>query len=106
MVVQISPRELKARLDAGERPTLLDVRESWELEIATLPDVVHIPMGELARRVPELQTDGEIIVLCRSGGRSLLAARFLAARGFERVANLDGGILAWSRDVDATIAQY
>jgi sulfur-carrier protein adenylyltransferase/sulfurtransferase len=106
MVLQVSPRELKQRLDAGERPTVLDVREAWELELARLPEVVHIPMGELARRANELDTEQEVIVLCRSGGRSLHAAHFLATRGFKRVANLDGGILAWSREVDPDIAQY
>jgi sulfur-carrier protein adenylyltransferase/sulfurtransferase len=106
MVPQISALDLKARLDAGERPAVLDVREAWELEIARLPDVIHIPMAELARRVPELDVGREWIVICRSGGRSLQAAHYLAGRGFGRVANLAGGILAWSRDVDPTIAPY
>lgn len=106
MVAQISARELKARLDAGERPTVLDVREAWELDIARLPQTVHIPMGELARRMAELDAGRDLIIMCRSGGRSMQAAQYLAARGFARVANLDGGILAWSRDVDPLIAQY
>jgi rhodanese-related sulfurtransferase len=106
MVSQISPRQLKERIESDDRPTVLDVRESWELEIARLPDTVHIPMGELARRAAELDTQHEVIVICRSGGRSLHAAEFLARRGFARVANLDGGILAWSRDVDPGIPLY
>ena len=106
MVAQISPRQLKEQIEAGDRPTILDVRESWELEIARLPDTVHIPMGELARRAAELDTQHEVIVICRSGGRSLHAAEFLARRGFARVANLEGGILAWSRDVDPGIPLY
>jgi len=106
MVSQISPRELKDRLEGGTRPVVLDVREAWELEMASLPEVVHIPMGELARRSRELDPNREIIVVCRSGGRSLHAAQFLAARGFRDVANLEGGILAWGRDIDPTIGSY
>lgn len=106
MVAQVSARDLKARLDAGERPAILDVREPWELAIAQLPGVIHIPMDELARRVPELDAARETVVMCRSGGRSMQAALFLESRGFQRVANLEGGILAWSRDVDPSIATY
>ncbi|HKZ73444.1 MAG TPA: rhodanese-like domain-containing protein [Steroidobacteraceae bacterium] len=106
MVAQVSPRELKARLDAGERPDILDVREAWELAVAQLPEVIHIPMGELARRMPELDPGRELIVMCRSGGRSMQVAQSLESRGFERIANLDGGILAWSRDVDPSVAVY
>lgn len=69
MVAQISARKLKSRLDAGERPTVLDVREVWELDIARLPHTVHIPMGELARRVTELDAGRELIVMCRSGAK-------------------------------------
>lgn len=105
MVGRISASELKARLEGPERPAVLDVRESWELEIARLPDVVHIPMGELAARLGELDTERELVVMCRSGGRSLAAAQFLSGRGF-KVSNLEGGILAWSREVDPSVAQY
>jgi rhodanese-related sulfurtransferase len=106
MVAQMSARELKSRLDSGERPAIIDVREAWELEIASLPGATHVPMGEVARRLPELDSTREHVIVCRSGGRSMQVARFLEARGFERVANLDGGILAWSRDVDPSIPQY
>jgi len=106
MVPQVSPRELKSRLDAGEQPVILDVREPWEIAVASLPGAVHIPLRDLARRVAELDASRDVVVMCQSGGRSQQAAQFLATRGFARVSNLDGGILAWSRDVDPTVALY
>ena len=106
MVPQVSPSELKSRLDAGEQPVILDVREPWEIAVASLPGTVHIPLRDLARRVTELDASRDVVVMCRSGGRSLQAAQFLATRGFAHVSNLDGGILAWSRDVDPAVAMY
>jgi rhodanese-related sulfurtransferase len=84
---------------------LLDVREEWELGVASVPDVVHIPMGEIADRLGELDRSREVVVLCRSGRRSLQVANFLQQNGFQAV-NLAGGILAWSRELDATIPTY
>jgi rhodanese-related sulfurtransferase len=104
-VPEITPAEFVARRERGEQMTLLDVREPWELGVASVPGIVHIAMGEVADRVDELNRDGEIVVLCRSGRRSLEVARFLQQKGFNAV-NLAGGILAWSRDVDATIPTY
>jgi rhodanese-related sulfurtransferase len=98
--------ELHARREAGDAPLVLDVREAWELDIARLPDVLHIPMNEVPDRLSELDPAREIAVLCRSGGRSLRVAEFLAARGFNKVWNLTGGILAWSEDVDPSVATY
>lgn len=106
MVPQVSARELKSRLDAGEQPVILDVREPWEIAVASLPGTVHIPLRDLARRVAELDASRHVVVMCRSGGRSQQAAQFLATRGFAQVSNLDGGILAWSRDVDPSVALY
>ena len=77
------------------------MREGWELEVASIPDVLHIPMNEIPARLGELDPNGEIVVMCRSGGRSMQVAQFLARNGFRSVANLTGGILAWSRDVDS-----
>lgn len=84
---------------------MLDVREEWELGVASVPDVVHIPMGEVADRLGELDRSREVVVLCRSGRRSLQVANFLQQNGFQAV-NLAGGILAWSRELDATIPTY
>jgi rhodanese-related sulfurtransferase len=104
-IPEITPAEFVARRDRGDAMTLLDVREGWELGVASVPGVVHIPMGEIAGRVGELDVSREVVVLCRSGRRSLEVAKYLQQNGF-RVVNLAGGILAWSRDLDATIPTY
>ena len=104
-VAEITPSEFVARRARGESLTLLDVREDWELGVASVPDVVHIPMGEVADRLGELDRSREVVVLCRSGRRSLQVANFLQQNGFQAV-NLAGGILAWSRELDATIPTY
>ena len=104
-VAEITPSEFIERRSRGESLTLLDVREDWELGVASVPDVVHIPMGEVADRLGELDRGREVVVLCRSGRRSLQVANFLQQNGFQAV-NLAGGILAWSRELDATIPTY
>jgi len=104
-VPEITPAEFVARRDRGEQLTLLDVREDWELAIASVPDIVHIPMGQVADRLDELDRNRPVVVLCRSGRRSLEVAKLLQQNGFDAV-NLAGGILAWSRDLDATIPTY
>lgn len=104
-VPEISPAEFVERRRRGDPLALLDVREAWELDIAAVPDALHIPMGEIAARMDELDRSREWAVLCRSGGRSFEVARFLQQNGFKAV-NLAGGVLAWSRDVDATIPTY
>ena len=106
-IQELSPREFLERRAAGTEMTLVDVREGWETALAPVPtQVLLIPMGEMANRLGELDPGREIVVICRSGGRSLQVAHFLSARGFGSVSNLAGGILAWSRDVDPRIAQY
>jgi rhodanese-related sulfurtransferase len=105
IVPEITPAEFVARRQSGASLTLLDVREEWELGVASVPDVVHIPMGQVADRVGQIERDKQVVVLCRSGRRSLEVARYLKQNGFDAV-NLAGGILAWSREVDATIPTY
>ena len=104
-VPEITPSEYLTRRDRGDALTLLDVREEWELKVAGVPNVVHIPMGQVANRIGELDPQTEIVVLCRSGRRSLEIANLLQQRGL-RAVNLAGGILAWSRDVDPSIPVY
>jgi adenylyltransferase/sulfurtransferase len=105
---QIRPAALKQRLDSGERLPILDVREPDELKICSLGNTINIPMSQLADRVAELEKykASNLIVMCRSGGRSLRCADFLLTQGFEHVINLDGGILAWSDEVDPSIPKY
>ena len=106
MINEISPSELKARREAGTGPLVVDVREPGELDVARIPDVLHIPMAQIPSRLSELDPHQEIVVMCRSGGRSTKVAQFLDSKGFESVANLTGGILAWSRDVDPSVRAY
>jgi adenylyltransferase/sulfurtransferase len=105
-VADITPQELKARLDAGRPPVLLDVREDWETRLCRLPDAVHIPIEELELRIDELDPDNEIVVYCHQGVRSAAVARWLEGRGFRRVRNLAGGLDAWARTVDPTMRRY
>jgi rhodanese-related sulfurtransferase len=106
MIREISVEELKARRDRGETPLVLDVREAWELQLASIPDVLHLPMNQVPARLAELSRDTETIVMCHAGGRSMQVAHFLSRQGFTNVANLRGGISAWSELVDATVPQY
>ncbi|MGI8785247.1 MAG: rhodanese-like domain-containing protein [Acidobacteriota bacterium] len=100
----ITPQELSEQLKAGCR--LLDVREKWETEVASLPGSVHIPMGDVTRRYQELDPDQEWIVYCHHGIRSANVIAFLKTVGFEKLKNLRGGIDAWSRHVDSTVPRY
>jgi rhodanese-related sulfurtransferase len=104
-IPEITPAEFIARRDSGQKLTLLDVREAWELGIVSVPGIVHMPMNEVPDRLGELDRSVETVVLCRSGRRSLEVARLLQQHGF-RAVNLAGGILAWSRDVDPSLPTY
>ncbi|HEU4778422.1 MAG TPA: rhodanese-like domain-containing protein [Steroidobacteraceae bacterium] len=106
MIREVPVEELKARRDRGEKPLVLDVREEWELQLARIPDVLHVPMSQIPARLGEFQRNVEVIVMCHAGGRSMRVAHFLASQGFTDVANLSGGISAWSQAVDATVPQY
>jgi rhodanese-related sulfurtransferase len=107
MIKDMTPREFVERRAGGAELTLIDVREDWETTLAPVPaDHLHIPMGQIADRLGELDPSRETVVICRSGGRSLQVAHFLSSRGFASVYNLAGGILAWSRDLDPRIPQY
>lgn len=131
MIRQLTPSELKARLDKGEPLYILDVREPWEVAICSLPNSHHIPMREIPARINELPrdtdnfagseigrasarpeggraTDGapHLVVLCHHGVRSQYVASFLERLGFERLHNLAGGIDAWAKDVEPAMAKY
>jgi rhodanese-related sulfurtransferase len=95
--------KLKSHPDAL---VLLDVREPWERELAVIEPSIHIPMNDVPERVDELPHDREIVVYCHGGTRSAMIAAFLEAHGFKDVANLHGGIAAWSKTVDPTVPQY
>ena len=101
----IAPRALKSRLDAGERPVLLDVREPWEFELASIEGSELIPMSQLEERFTELDPASETVVICHHGNRSSYVARALQRVGFEKVLNLEGGLEAYS-SVDESVPRY
>jgi rhodanese-related sulfurtransferase len=104
-IEEISPAELKSRLDGGSVPVLLDVREPWEYEAARLEGSTLIPMGELNERYTELDPEAETVVICHHGSRSALVTRALRNAGFENVANLEGGLDAYARE-DPSVPTY
>jgi molybdopterin/thiamine biosynthesis adenylyltransferase/rhodanese-related sulfurtransferase len=104
-IPQMSVSELKEKRDAGEDVFILDVREPWEYQIAQIGGHL-IPLGELPNRLGELDSSREIVVQCKSGGRSQRAAEFLAQNGFKKLHNLAGGITAWSNDIDPDVPRY
>jgi len=104
-VPEITPKQLKQRLDRGDDLYILDVRETHEYQICNLNGQL-IPLGELPKRVSELDSSREIVAHCRSGKRSAEAVEFLTKAGFRKIWNLKGGILAWSDDVDPSVPKY
>ncbi len=105
-VNEITPLELKARIDAGDDIFILDVREPHEYDIAKIEGSTLIPLGQVAQRADELDSTADIIVHCKMGGRSAKAQQILLEMGFSRVTNLSGGILQWADDVDDSLAKY
>ena len=117
MLVQLSPNQVAqwARQQGlganGERPLLLDVREPWEVQLAAIPEspdfeVVCMPMRAIPARYPELARSRPVICLCHHGMRSMQVAHFLNQQGFQNLANVVGGINAWSMELDPSIAVY
>jgi len=104
-VPEIQVEELKRRLDQGENIFVLDVREPHEYQICNIGGYL-IPLGDLPKRVNELDTSREIVAHCRSGVRSAKAVNFLRQAGFKKVSNLAGGILAWADRVDPKMPKY
>jgi sulfur-carrier protein adenylyltransferase/sulfurtransferase len=102
--LEITPTELSERLKSGDPMFLLDVREPHEFEGGHLDRAQLIPLQQVPKRASELPEDAEIVVICRSGGRSAHAQQFLMRSGFKRVRNLVGGMLRWKRDVDPNVS--
>jgi len=113
MVAQVRPSQLSAWLDTVKphgQPVVLDVREHSELQRACVQavgfELVTIPMGVIPPRITELDPRQPIACLCHHGGRSMQVARFLKDRGFHHVANIAGGINAWSSELDTSVPRY
>ena len=105
-VGDITVTELKARMDKGDAPMIVDVREPAEFEICRIPGAVLIPLGQLSSRLGELDPAQEIVLQCKVGGRSANATAYLRRAGFARARNLTGGILAWIDQVDPSQPKY
>ena len=103
MEFELSPQEARTALEAGAQ--LLDVREAWEVSVASIGGL-HIPMGEIPSRIQELDPDEHIVVICHLGVRSLNVTAWLRQQGFERVQSVRGGIDHWSRELDTTVPRY
>jgi len=102
----ISPNELAKRQQTGEKINLIDVREQWEYELASISGAKLLPLSQFNDWIGNLDSKAEIIVMCHHGIRSANVCMFLIRNGFENVQNLDGGIDLWSKEVDSSIARY
>ena len=105
---QMTVQQLHAILSEadGAKPLLLDVREPWEWQLARIEGSQHIPMGDIPARAEELDKTQSTVVICHHGVRSLQVVAFLQRFGFDQLHNLQGGIDAWSRQVDPAVALY
>jgi rhodanese-related sulfurtransferase len=104
--IQISPAEVKTRMDRGEKLMLVDVREPWEYELCRIEGAKLVPLGSLAANVNGLLGVDEVICYCHHGMRSLDAATWLRFQGIEKAKSLSGGIERWSTDVDPHVPRY
>ncbi len=106
--LEVDCQTVKRKLDAGEPFLFLDCREKDEYATANIPGTLLIPMSELTTRVSELEAhkNGEIIVHCHHGGRSLRVTNWLRQQGFARAINMAGGIDQWSQVIDPTVPRY
>lgn len=106
-IKQLSVAELKTRFDKKEIFFLVDVREKNEFEIARIPNSKLIPLSEFSKRVlEELKPEMDLVLHCHHGGRSTRACEYLVSMGFKNVANLTGGIDAWSVEIDGKVPRY
>ncbi len=105
-VPEITVGELKGYLDAKRDFDLVDVREPQEYEIARIPGARLIPLGELPRRIHELDSSREIVLHCKVGARSAKAGKLLYDAGFRKIKNVAGGIDAWSHEIDPSVPAY
>ncbi len=105
-VDELDPATLAARLSRGDALVVLDVREPWEFDLASLPNSTLVPLSALPTAANRLDPELEYVVLCHHGMRSDMAASWLRTQGFTRVLNLVGGIDAWSCEVDPLVPRY
>jgi rhodanese-related sulfurtransferase len=104
--LEIDAAALGQRLASDNPPAILDVREDWEIEIASISGAIAIPLGQVTRRVGELPRDRPLAGMCHHGGRSAQATSWLRSQGFDNAMNVAGGIDAWARFVDPGVPRY
>ena len=103
----ITATELKQRLDNGEDVQIVDVREANEVAIGRIPNSIHIPLAQVLERMSEIDPSRDTVVHCKMGGRSARAIEALQRAGYAgNLANLTGGIIAWSNEVDPSVPKY
>src|ERR1051325_11723405 len=104
---EITPAELKQRLDKGDDIQIVDVREDNEVAYCRIPDSIHIPLAQVLNRMNEIDPSRETVVHCKMGGRSARAIDALQRNGFKgKLMNLKGGIIGWSNEVDPSVPKY
>jgi rhodanese-related sulfurtransferase len=104
---EITPEEVKRKLDGGEAFTLLDVREPWEFETARIAGAKLMPMGDVPSRAnQELDPEDQVVVVCHHGVRSMNVTAWLRQQGFERAQSMRGGMDAWARRIDNSVPVY
>jgi rhodanese-related sulfurtransferase len=102
----ITPKQLKSRLDAGEAIDIIDVREDWEVAQGMLANAIHIPMDNIPDAVDQISREKPVVVMCHTGRRSEQVALWMDTEGFDNVLNLVGGIDQWSREIDPSLPRY
>ncbi len=104
--VEIDPVDFQRMRQEGAKHLIVDVREKWELDVANLGESLHVPLGDLPARSGELPKDLPLVILCRTGRRSLQATLWLRSQGYPQAVNLRGGVHQWSDDIDPTMRKY
>jgi rhodanese-related sulfurtransferase len=106
MVREITPKELKTRLDAGEAIDIVDIREAWELRQSHLDGAKHIPMNDIPESLDRVPRNKPVVIMCHMGSRSAMVANWLQKQGYDNVYSLAGGIDRWAEEVDPSIPIY
>lgn len=103
MAKEIAPKDLRARLNAGDDLMLIDVREDWEVKQAKLAEAIHIPMDEIPDSLDRIPKDKTIVFICKMGSRSEAVADWLESQGYTNILNLSGGMFRWAQEVDPSL---
>ena len=106
MDYEITPEELKALLESGPDVVVLDIREPWEIAVASMAQTKHIPMNDIPARCAEVDARKHTVVVCHHGVRSMRVAMWLRQQGYDKAQSLAGGIDAWARQVDPNVGVY